>query len=77
VLVGERDDAGAARQFLGGLHVRLPVASDPDGSIGARYRVAGLPATFFVRADGSIASSRLGQLDESTLEEHLRAIGAI
>jgi cytochrome c biogenesis protein CcmG, thiol:disulfide interchange protein DsbE len=77
MLVDERDDAGAARQFLRGLHVRLPVASDPDGSIGARYRVAGLPATFFVRADGSIASSRLGQLDESTLEEHLRAIGAI
>ncbi len=69
MLVDERDDAGAARQFLSGLHVRLPVASDPDGSIGARYRVAGFPATIFVRADGSIASSRLGQLDESTLEE--------
>ncbi len=77
VLVDERDGAGAARQFLRGLHVRLPVASDPDGSVGARYRVAGLPATFFVRADGSIASSRLGQLDESRLEEHLRAIRAI
>ena len=77
VLVDERDDAGAGRQFLGGLHVRLSAASDPDGSIGARYRVAGLPATFFVRPDGNIASSRLGQLDESTLEEHLRGIGAI
>lgn len=56
--------------------MQLAVASDPDGSIGARYRVFGLPASFFVRADGSIAGSRLGQLDESTLEEHLRAIGA-
>ena len=76
VLVDERDDAGAGRRFLGGLHVRLPAASDPDGSIGARYRVAGLPATVFVRGDGSIAGSRLGPLDESTLEEHLRGIGA-
>ena len=76
VLVDERDDAAAARRFLRELDVRLPVASDPDASIGARYRVAGLPVTFFVRADGSIAGSRLGQLDESTLDEHLRAIGA-
>lgn len=75
VLVDVRDDNGAARSFLSQLGVKLPVATDPDGSIGADYMVSGLPTSVFVRADGTIAARYPGAMDEKTLTQHLSGLG--
>jgi thiol-disulfide isomerase/thioredoxin len=74
VFVDERDDSAAARQFVASLRVRSPIASDADGSAGAAFGVAGLPTTVFIRPEGTIESTWIGQLDSAVLERHLAAI---
>jgi cytochrome oxidase Cu insertion factor (SCO1/SenC/PrrC family) len=75
VLIDVRDNHDAARRFLSELGVKLPVATDPGGSIGASYMVTGLPTTVFVRSDGTIASRYPGAMDEKTLGQHLSGLG--
>ena len=67
LLIEERDDAGAARSFLAGLHLHPLTGLDADGKVGSKYGVTGLPATFFVRPDGSLAGAYLGQIDGATM----------
>jgi len=76
LLVDERDDRGAARRFVADLHIRSTVLYDGEGRTGDLYRVAGLPTTIFVRADGTIQGRYLGQTDERILISHIAAIGA-
>jgi len=76
LLVDERDDRGAAIAFLKELRITSTVPFDPDGKAGDLYRIAGLPTTVFVRADGSIEGRYLGETNEQILGSHLSAIGA-
>jgi cytochrome oxidase Cu insertion factor (SCO1/SenC/PrrC family) len=71
VLINEGDGAQAARDFLAAVGVRQPSLLDADLRVGRAYGVSALPATVFVRADGSIASRQLGQLDERVLAARL------
>jgi cytochrome oxidase Cu insertion factor (SCO1/SenC/PrrC family) len=75
ILVNERDSTGSARSFVSQLGVTLPVASDPDGSIGGDYLVGALPTSVFVRADGTIASRYPGAMDQRTIDTHLVGLG--
>jgi cytochrome c biogenesis protein CcmG, thiol:disulfide interchange protein DsbE len=76
VLVDERDSTGSARQFLSQLGIDMPVATDPDGTIGGSYRVSGLPTSVFVRPDGAVSSRYPGAMDQRTLEQHLAQLGS-
>lgn len=75
LLIDERDDAGSARAFLAQLHLHPRVLEDADGVVGGRYGVQGLPATFFVRADGRLAGSYLGAIDAASLDAQLAELG--
>jgi cytochrome c biogenesis protein CcmG, thiol:disulfide interchange protein DsbE len=73
VLVNDRPAAGRAfmRRYGGG----WPVGIDPEGKAAARWGVAGgLPQTVFVRADGTLASQKLGELTRASLDQQLAAI---
>ena len=73
VLVNDRPAAGRAfmRRYGGG----WPVGVDPKGQAAARWGVAGgLPQTVFVRADGTLASLKLGELTRAELDRQLAAI---
>ena len=74
LLVDWRDDPGAARALASALGLRLPLGSDPDGRTGPAYAVGGLPATVFVRPDGTVEGRVDGQLTESVLRAHSVAI---
>lgn len=67
MLVDERDDTDSARAFLAGLRLHPLTGLDTDGRVGSKYGVTGLPATFFVRADGTLAGAYLGQIDSATM----------
>ena len=75
LLVDERDDRGAARQFVSDLHIFSTVLYDGDGRTGDLYAISGLPTTVFVRADGSIEGRYVGQTDEGILSRHISTIG--
>jgi len=75
LLVDERDDRGAARQFVSDLHIFSAVLYDGDGRTGDLYTITGLPTTIFVRSDGTIQGRYLGQTDERILSTHISATG--
>ncbi len=71
---------GAARSYMDDLDATFPVAMDPNGDIGGRYRVRGLPVTVAIDRDGVIrefvggelsyrAFNQLAQLAAGSLEE--------
>lgn len=67
--VAVQDSETAARAFADEVDVGYPLGHDSDGMVLEEYPILGLPATFFITADGLIAEQFFGQLDETTLEE--------
>jgi cytochrome oxidase Cu insertion factor (SCO1/SenC/PrrC family) len=76
LLVDERDDTDSARSFLAGLHLHPLTGLDTDGKVGSKYGVGGLPATFFVRPDGTLAGAYLGQIDQATMAAKMSELTA-
>jgi cytochrome c biogenesis protein CcmG/thiol:disulfide interchange protein DsbE len=73
VLVEDRPADG--RAFMRRYGGSWPVGVDPDGHAAARWGVAGgLPQTVFVRADGTLASQKLGELTRADLDRQLAAV---
>jgi len=68
------DKAEEARAFLREFEITYPNGSDSDGEIANRYRVKGLPMTFFVTPDGRIHHAHLGALTQATLEAAIEVI---
>src|SRR5579864_8924632 len=56
---GATDTWEASRMFLAARGVTYPVARDDRGRVAEAYRVAALPTTFFIRADGRVAGIAL------------------
>jgi cytochrome oxidase Cu insertion factor (SCO1/SenC/PrrC family) len=71
VLINEGDGGQAARAFLTGVGIRQGTLLDSDLSVGKTYGVSALPVTVFVKADGTISSRQIGQLDERVLAAQL------
>jgi cytochrome c biogenesis protein CcmG/thiol:disulfide interchange protein DsbE len=69
------DDPAAARAFFRRAGGSWPVGVDRGGRALAAWGVAvGLPQTFFVRPDGTLASRQLGELTPAALGRQLAAI---
>jgi cytochrome c biogenesis protein CcmG/thiol:disulfide interchange protein DsbE len=67
--IAVQDTETAARGFADEVSVSYPLGHDSDGTILEKYPILGLPATWFITADGMVAEQWFGQLDETTLEE--------
>jgi cytochrome c biogenesis protein CcmG, thiol:disulfide interchange protein DsbE len=61
-------------RFVEDLGVGFPVAHDEAGETAVAWLVPGLPATFFVDAQGRLSRSLIGPATRSDLESGLRAI---
>jgi len=72
VLVGDHPDA--ARAFVRRRGGTWPVGIDATGATAAAWGAVGLPHTFFVRRDGTLASHQLGELHQASLDRQLAAI---
>lgn len=72
------DRPGAARRFAARHGATWPTGLDPgpgpSGPTMTAYGVTGLPETFFVRRDGTLASRQLGELTQASLARQLAAI---
>ena len=67
--VAVEDNPAAAREFAAEIGVSYPLAIDEDDRVGRRYPSPGLPATYLITADGAIARTIFGQMNEEQLEE--------
>jgi thiol-disulfide isomerase/thioredoxin len=61
--VDSRDNRGAALRLLHRSLVTYPVANDPNLVVAARYRVPGIPATFFLNARHQVVRADFGWLN--------------
>jgi thiol-disulfide isomerase/thioredoxin len=67
--IAVRDTEAAARAFADEVGVGYPLGYDIDGTILEKYPILGLPATWIIAGDGTVAAQFFGQLDEDTLTE--------
>ncbi|HVW33052.1 MAG TPA: TlpA disulfide reductase family protein [Acidimicrobiia bacterium] len=72
ILYRESPEAGRTAADHGG--ATWPILVDPDESVADAWGVSGAPATFFVRADGTIAGDLLGPVSIGLLEKQFRKI---
>jgi cytochrome c biogenesis protein CcmG/thiol:disulfide interchange protein DsbE len=72
VLVNDRP--AAARDFVRAYGATWPVGLDPAATTAGRWGAVGLPHTWFVRPDGTLASHQLGELTQAALDRQLAQI---
>jgi cytochrome c biogenesis protein CcmG, thiol:disulfide interchange protein DsbE len=72
VLVSDRP--APARDFARAHGGTWPIALDPSATTAARWGAVGLPHTWFVRPDGTLASHQLGELNRAGLDRQLARI---
>jgi cytochrome c biogenesis protein CcmG, thiol:disulfide interchange protein DsbE len=68
------DRPAAARAFVRRHHAAWPVGIDPDAATAGRWGAVGLPHTWFIRPDGTLASHQLGELTRPALDRQLALI---
>ena len=68
------DRPAAAREFVRRLDATWPVAVDATATTAAAWGAIGLPHTYFIRPDGSLASHQLGELTKASLDRQLAEI---
>lgn len=68
LMVNYGESNAAVSRFLTKLGVTVPVALDPEKQTAGKWRVAGLPTTFLVDANGKIRYSSFGENDWSAGE---------
>ena len=61
------DGAGDLADFADELGITYPLYRDPDGVFQVELGIELIPATLFVRADGTIAQLYMGALDQDSL----------
>lgn len=62
------DDETTAQDFIDQTGVTFDQYLDPDSTVQTAFSVTGMPATALIRADGTVAETHNGALDESELE---------
>lgn len=55
----DNDSASAERQVIGS-GARFPVGMDPNARVADEYKIAGLPVTYFLNADGTVEHVSFG-----------------
>jgi thiol-disulfide isomerase/thioredoxin len=66
--VSVQDDAVAAAEFAAEIGVGYVLGYDEKDEVNDAYRPLGLPATFLIAADGTIAQRHFGGVTEESLE---------
>lgn len=68
-------DAAAVRAFMDKEGLSFPTLVDEDGSVGRRWGVKGVPATFVIDAEGQVAHATVGYTTEWGLRLRLWLAG--
>jgi cytochrome c biogenesis protein CcmG, thiol:disulfide interchange protein DsbE len=69
-----RDPAAGARAFVEEFGITYPSVLDDDGQLASDYGVLGLPTTFVISPDGTIAFGFTGRIDEAVLSRAIEDV---
>lgn len=70
----DKDNRDGGRQFIDRFDLGFPNVLDNSSAVSVDYGVFGVPETFFVRADGTLAAKHVGPVTAEVLETQLAAI---
>jgi len=70
----ERDARAAGRAFIERFDFTFPNVIDNDSRVSIAYGLFGVPETFFVRADGTLAYKHVGPVDAAVMTERVAAL---
>ncbi len=65
--IAVQDDIVSAEEFAAEIGVSYIIGFDEKGEVNDAYRPLGLPATFFIAADGTVAKRHFGVVTEESL----------
>jgi cytochrome c biogenesis protein CcmG/thiol:disulfide interchange protein DsbE len=68
------DDETAARNFIAEFNVTYPNGPDVGTQIAPRYRIKGIPETFFVDAAGQLRGVYIGPIPEAELRQRIETL---
>lgn len=74
--VNQGDAGDAAADFLDEIDVTFDQYLDPNGELTNALRVAGLPATFLIDADGTVVDVHNGALDADGIRRLVAQLGS-
>ena len=79
VFTGSLSKVRAAKEYLDGLNIKLPVLMDHKRAITKRYKVAGFPCTYAIDREGFVRIKCLGCSDDvkTKLERNLKDLLSI
>jgi thiol-disulfide isomerase/thioredoxin len=75
LLVNLEEPRDRAEGMLDELGASMTAVLDSEGEVAERYRVTGMPTTYFIDADGTVESTSSGGMDEEQLQEALAGLG--
>ncbi len=70
----DRDKFDDGRQFLDRFGLSFPNGMDNDSRIGVDYALFGVPETYFVNAEGTVAYKQVGPVTAEVLDQHIEAM---
>lgn len=70
----DRGKHAEGRQFIRQFNLTFPNAIDDRSAVSIDYALFGVPETFFIRADGTLAYKHAGLLTPEILEKHIGAL---
>lgn len=70
------EDAATVRGYSNRLGLKFPMVSDPDTTLGSRYRSIGIPSHFFIDKEGILRETHVGALTPQMMTDDLAKIGA-
>jgi cytochrome c biogenesis protein CcmG/thiol:disulfide interchange protein DsbE len=72
--VNFQDEAVTGNEFLDTFGKTYPAVRDASGRIGIEWGVFGVPATFFIRGDGTLSYTHNGEINPEVLEEQIQVL---
>jgi peroxiredoxin len=69
-----QDDPAKVRQFVRDNGVSYPILLDPEGAVSQLYPARLIPTTYLIDRNGRIVHTKVGEVDEATLNEQVQAL---
>ena len=70
------DNLDDIHSFVAKFNMTFDVLMDSDDAISTNWNIMGLPSSFFVRSDGTLAKVHVGQMTADQLNEYMKLIVA-
>lgn len=73
--VNVKENLSSVRRFTSDFGATFPILMDAEGDVASQYRIAGLPVTWFIDAEGILRAQVIGLVTKELLRVNLEEAG--